>query len=336
VKKSPLLSKLLGITLFLIGSLLIIILGGEILLRLYGVRLNTPPLYQASENPEIVYELKKNANVKAYRSRIRTNSLGFRGAELDTEKPLIVTLGDSITFGYGVEDDETLAYRIEEELTDYAVLNAGISGFNVTQERAFYEEKIDALNPAALLLIFYFNDANPNATQIDAKGNLRPADWNGEVCAPVENILRMIPGNCWLDQNSAFFRTAKNILNLQRGKQKKEREIASPIAEEQRDDLSQDELTFYEQELRALTTALGETPRFFVIWPDATLHTKSRPLLNRMAESHGFTVIDLYDEFGNDMETLTWDYMHPSVFSLKRAASVISSAMVSSGLLPSS
>ncbi len=71
--------------------------------------------------------------------RYRTNSLGFRGAEVTVDKPegshRTVMIGDSITMGQGVSLDETYAVRIEQILNDasdreYQVLNLGIAGYN--------------------------------------------------------------------------------------------------------------------------------------------------------------------------------------------------------------
>ena len=67
--------------------------------------------------------------------------------------------------------------------------------------------------------------------------------------------------------------------------------------------------------------------RLFVIWPDAERHENIRPGLTAIAEAQGFTVLDLYDHFGNQMETLSWDYVHPSKKSLREAAHLLADAL---------
>jgi hypothetical protein len=53
-------------------------------------------------------------------SRVRTNSLGLRGAEIPASKSAgrerILVLGDSYAFGYGVGDEDTFAAVLEREL----------------------------------------------------------------------------------------------------------------------------------------------------------------------------------------------------------------------------
>lgn len=327
-------ARLLGTVLFIAGSLLIIIIGGEILLRLYGVRLSPPPLYEKSMHSEISYELRPNSQVKAYRSTIATNSLGFRSPKLDPKKPTIVVLGDSITFGYGVEDNETLPAKLRERFSDYNVLNAGVPGYNIQQEVAVYKEKLQPLDPSALLLVFYFNDFDQNTAKIDDNGNLKSADWNGEMCALPENMLGAIPGGCWLDQHSTIYRTVKNIVNTRKGKQKQKgnRDAEKPKIDPE--DISREELELYEVKLRELSDLTNGIPRLFVIWPDANMHIESRAELRNMAEKMGFLVVDLYDVFGNKLETLSWDYMHPSPASLSQAASIIADAIEESQALP--
>ena len=41
-------------------------------------------------------------------------------------------MGDSVTFGYGVDDDQTWVDGMARALPDVHVINAGVSGFNST------------------------------------------------------------------------------------------------------------------------------------------------------------------------------------------------------------
>ena len=53
---------------------------------------------------------------------IQHNSLGFRSDELSS-KPTILIVGDSIVWGYGVSNNETVTYYLKEALLDFQVLN---------------------------------------------------------------------------------------------------------------------------------------------------------------------------------------------------------------------
>ena len=140
----------------LLGSILLFLGGIEAALRLTGVvavKPNPPRIYQRSPIPNIGYELIPTISLHAYRSMVTTNSLGFRSQELDPEKPLIAVLGDSIAFGYGVDNNETIPALLQRLLPRYNVLNAGVPGYNLVQQRTTYREKLQKLHPASLFLM---------------------------------------------------------------------------------------------------------------------------------------------------------------------------------------
>ncbi|HLD08336.1 MAG TPA: hypothetical protein VJB60_04710, partial [Candidatus Peribacterales bacterium] len=135
---------LIGIGL-LTATTLLFFGGIEGALRLSGlVKMKdyTPPIYERNNNPKISYQLKPNMRERAFRNIMTTNSLGFRSPERDPAKPLIALVGDSITFGYGVADDETLAAHLQTFLPNFDIQNAGVPGYNIRQEAALYKEKI--------------------------------------------------------------------------------------------------------------------------------------------------------------------------------------------------
>src|SRR5687768_1727113 len=68
-----------------------------------------PPLAELLEGH--LYRHKPNLDLSLGSFRLRTNSLGCRGPEVAREKPSgvfrIVLLGDSVAFGWGVDDEVT-------------------------------------------------------------------------------------------------------------------------------------------------------------------------------------------------------------------------------------
>ena len=75
---------------------------------------------------------------------ISSNSFGFRSKEMDPKKKHIVLLGDSVTWGYGVGDEETVSYFLEERLKDlnYQVDNLGVSGYGLDQYYLYLKRHI--------------------------------------------------------------------------------------------------------------------------------------------------------------------------------------------------
>ncbi|MFA7682306.1 MAG: SGNH/GDSL hydrolase family protein, partial [Candidatus Peribacteraceae bacterium] len=150
----------------LLGSLILFFGGIELALRITGLQRtapNPPLIYQVSANPQISYELQPNIRKKAFKATVTTNSAGFRSPEIDESKPLIAILGDSVAFGYGVEDSEVLGAQMQQLLPQWSVLSAAVPGYNLTQEVATYREKIAPLDPEVLIIVFYFNDIGGDA-----------------------------------------------------------------------------------------------------------------------------------------------------------------------------
>lgn len=313
----------------LVGTIILFFVGMETVLRASGLvamKDYTPPIYENHSNPNLNYVLKPNIKEQAFRSTIRTNSLGFRSEELQPDKPVIALIGDSITFGYGVEDDETLGTSLSALLPDYNILNAGTPGYNIRQEAALYREKIQPLNPAAIIVVFYWNDFDLSPSFLDTNGVLRPEGWKGDAheCQPIERgILGLIPGRCFLDTKSALYKVVKEYLNtrtaIRERDVQREAEIKSP-----EDPVTQDDLRNYEREFDTLAAVLPkEMPKLFVIWPDSLTHEASRQILRQIAKRRGFAILDLYETFGNTMKTLSWDYIHPHPHTLAEAAEEI-------------
>jgi lysophospholipase L1-like esterase len=315
----------------LVSTILIFFLGIEFALRITGIQTikpNPPLIFQTSANSKISYELKPNMKERAYRSTVTTNSLGFRSKEIDKEKSTIVVLGDSITFGYGLEDDETIPAHLDNLLEEYNVLNTAAPGYNLFQETAIYKEISQELDPKRAILIFHFNDITSETAFLHEDGTLRSPGWKptgAPECDPIKRgPLGLIPGKCWLDTHSAFYKFTKKIVNLRYGKaEQKKQQMASE--EESIDELeSQEEIDKYLEDLTNLTGILPPLyPRIFVIWPDRFMHEESRIRLRNGVEREGFTVIDMYEFFGNEVETLSWDTVHPSAATAKKAAEII-------------
>jgi len=100
---------------------------------------------------------------------VRINSLGFRGAEYPIQKPAntfrILVLGDSITFGQGIEEGEIYTSLLEKALVarhpeqKVDVINTGVMGYSAVDEMNTLSKVGDLLNPDLILIGFYENDA---------------------------------------------------------------------------------------------------------------------------------------------------------------------------------
>lgn len=151
-------------------------------LHLYGVSglLPTPMMsmapagqagiFQASEIPEVRYELRPQLDTVLKMRTVLTNSRGMRDEERPLAKPRrtyrIAFLGDSFTFGSGVHADETyhalLEVRLEEDPTlRYECLNFGVPGYSLRDYEAVLAHKVLAHEPDLIVICSPPNDRTP-------------------------------------------------------------------------------------------------------------------------------------------------------------------------------
>jgi len=97
---------------------------------------------------------------------ITTNELGLRDRPIHAHAPgvaRILVLGDSVTFGWGVNVADTFPRRLERELassTKKAVetINSGVPGYNTSQELTFLELYGERLQSDLVVLVYVDND----------------------------------------------------------------------------------------------------------------------------------------------------------------------------------
>lgn len=326
----------------LLGTVVLFFTASEILLRAAGFRspaFDPPRIYRQSSDPRMSYELKPNMHDRAFGSSITTNSLGLRSSEPESGKPVIAVLGDSVAFGYGLEDDETIPARLQKLLPGSGVQNGGVPGYFLPQEAALYEAKMAPLRPAALILIFLFNDLTAEIADIaHPDGFIHPPDWTPKppTCSPIEGgVFGLIPGRCSLDLHSALYGVIKKIVTRRSTERALREERVSARENPDDDPVTEEQLARYASQLGAFSRVLPpDLPRLFVIWPDTPMHALSRPRLKTIAGEQGFAVLDLYDVFGNDPETRRGDSIHPSPKTARGAAAAIRDALRSHRLLP--
>ncbi|MDO8633935.1 MAG: SGNH/GDSL hydrolase family protein [archaeon] len=72
-------------------------------------------------------------------SKTRINSLGYRGAEIDlNKKEKTLFLGDSFTYGYLIDENETIPYYYGLEFTDSPGINGGVPSYGLDHLRVRY------------------------------------------------------------------------------------------------------------------------------------------------------------------------------------------------------
>jgi hypothetical protein len=137
------------------------------------------------------------------------NSLGFRGSrEFGPKQPgrvRLLLLGDSFTYGVGVNDDQTFAAQLERLLRsqrlDAEVINAGAPGKGTDYELKLFQTIGAGLQPQVTVLCFFSNDFADNARgeyyAVGPHGELRVKTLDGNRGA-IKSFLLHFPGYKWL------------------------------------------------------------------------------------------------------------------------------------------
>ncbi|MBK7876974.1 MAG: SGNH/GDSL hydrolase family protein [Planctomycetes bacterium] len=170
--------------LLVVASLLVALAGAEVLLRFfhpvdYRRPIARPPghvwmdvVHQPSTTPGLTYELRPGAIGEAKDAkggRVVVNARGMRGPELVEPKGArtlrVAVLGDSVAFGFGVEQDQLFSARLaaklgalEDRAHDYEVLNFAVTGYSSREEAVVLEAKALPLAPDVIVVAYYLND----------------------------------------------------------------------------------------------------------------------------------------------------------------------------------
>jgi hypothetical protein len=144
-----------------------------------------------------------------YRFTYHNNSLGWRGRrEYREAKPTeyrVLFLGDSFTYGLGVNDDQTFAALVEKELRadrmSVEVMNAGCPGKGTDYELKCFQTLGRKFHPDLTVLGFFPNDFQDNSRgeyyQVGRKGELRVKPLEQEQGA-IKTLLAHLPLYNWL------------------------------------------------------------------------------------------------------------------------------------------
>ena len=182
----------------IVFSTVLALLGAELVLGHYFPQRTVrqfledrPAMYRSSEAlfTELLPNFQGILREAEFETAIRVNSLGYRQDEFDPHKSTqrrILMIGDSFTFGYGVEESDSYPRVLERELTQTGsgnvsapieVINAGVPTWWTDAYYLYLKERGLALEPDLILLgLFTGNDIDARDArraiwpQVDAAG----------------------------------------------------------------------------------------------------------------------------------------------------------------------
>jgi lysophospholipase L1-like esterase len=158
---------------------------GEILTRALNLvdRANGFPrsLFMSADDPGLSYQMRPGVRGRVRGVEVRTNQLGFRGPEINAE-PLtgthrVVILGDSVTFGFRMPEEEIFPSLMARQLDQtragnpsaasqasgqpepkWEILNFGVEGYNTQAELQVLRTTGLRVDPQTVVLVVNLND----------------------------------------------------------------------------------------------------------------------------------------------------------------------------------
>lgn len=231
-------------------------------------------------NPQFTYTQAKNVSLRAYGKSdilpltllpnteavhvgnthefsytIKTNSMGYRMEEFPVQKPAdeyrILMVGDSLTFGFGVEENQSFASLTKQRLNEYLkknnisdkkvqIINAGfVDGKSPDSYYLYLKELGLKLNPDLIIVNYFINndvmdlddtvwektDANGLPTKIVSRTSyidppfyrLKRPYQNWKLIPPVirESHLWILFATAWETKSPKTVETIKKILGVE-------------------------------------------------------------------------------------------------------------------------
>lgn len=181
-------------------------LGASLLVAegLVRVRVGAPlaerlPLLTVRANPFRGWEMVPGVHY-TYQHCVQVNALGLRGPELApkaADERRILFLGDSLTYGQGVGDDETvpaaLARALQERAPSHSwnVVNAGHRAYGTAQELGLLSELGARIQPDIVLLGWYWNDVSERAIQPTFEAFQKRGEFVFDTGGRLEGLARL-------------------------------------------------------------------------------------------------------------------------------------------------
>ena len=162
------------------------------------------------DDPALFWRLAPNLDIEYRGNRVRTNAHGLRSPALREKHPheyRILSLGESTTFGTGVEDAHTYSARLQWHLNRMQedrvirVMNAGTPAHSSYQFSTFLRERGLPLEPDLVLVYSEANDYLPASLRDSSNNEVGVALSDAELAAARGSTLRR-----WLETHSAFYR----------------------------------------------------------------------------------------------------------------------------------
>lgn len=255
------------------------------------------PLMAVRANPFRGWEMVPGEHY-TYQHRVQVNALGLRGPELGPKasgEVRVLFLGDSLTYGQGVGDDETVPFQLERALRARAptrrwtVVNAGVRAYGTAQELGLLAELGARIQPDVVLLGWYWNDVVERPIETTYAAYRERGEFCFDTGARLEGLARLRWRFEQLPRKSALLMLVHDLVSSKA-------QVYAPELAEQGFEL----LGGLLERFRAASAGLGARP-VVALFPDAKRlvgREDTRSYDERavaLARAHGLAVIELLE-----------------------------------------
>ncbi len=271
-------------------------------------------LIQPTNSPGLIYELKPNNSARLLASQINTGPEGYRidpdavsraaGAHI----PRIAVVGDSTSFGWGVEYrqsyPELVRSRLEARVGGAIDLrNYSVPGYNSEQELALLRQKVIAYRPDLLILHHDPNDSEPVGSGFNLTPEYLAPEYGDNALS--SRLLKFILRELQLRQNRRAFEQDHNAAL-----------IGGSIAGGSLYDRhlkALESIAATARDLHAPIVAVLFNPRVVADdhYQDSEIYQLLHRRLQERLEAMGFLVLDLFPFYQTQMKQQGWKDLTP-------------------------
>jgi lysophospholipase L1-like esterase len=332
--------RLLGPLLLVVGSVVLTLLALEAGARLLGVSVGTVQINRGTvkrtDNPRLQFELRPHARVRA-EVEYRTNASGMRNPEVPEAKAAgqrrVAVLGDSIAFGYWVEERQAFPRQLEAMLGGpqrVQVLNFGVPGYNLEQEIESLRTKALPYAPDVVVVAFCLNDLEGLFSYEYGLTIDRSERGRTLVGRVLEGVLSRSVFLSWVEYRFAELEARRRYVQTRNP-------MSGPLYEQA---VAQQQAALRGPfgglaallKPRGIAGAIAIFPTFgnrFAAYPHRELHR----VIAAAAEESGLVPIDLLDCYqAYDFREVRVDVVHPNPLGHRIAAHAIRDGLCAHGL----
>ena len=197
---------------------------GEIVLRQFVTTplVRVEPEVRYRPDPVRRFSLLPSQTAFTYGARVTIDAGGFRRngsvpAQPEREGPVVLALGDSFTFGLGVQDGETWPAQLEARLRaqtgrEAIVVNAGTISYGVFQEMDLLRSAGLQLRPDVVVHGLYWNDFMNAAPAPEDAPQVLTSDGHFVWDHPADTRSTIRRLASWVSANSALIFSLRQVV----------------------------------------------------------------------------------------------------------------------------